>query len=217
MSNEIVSYHANDGQDVTLSADTVRRYILTGNGSASDADVMGFMALCQARGLNPLARDAYLVKYGDGPASAIVSKDYYVRTATRKETFRGFRAGVVVVNRSGEMEYREGSLVGGQTERLVGGWAEVYDSRWDVPIKAVVGIEEYGTGKSMWKSKPATMIRKVALVQALREAYPGEFAGLYDAAEMGDKGAVVATRNDEPIQFEPQPVEVAAKVVETEE
>ena len=31
---------------------------------------------------------------------------------------------------------------------------------------------------------PGTMIRKVALVQALREAFPNTFAGLYDAAEM---------------------------------
>jgi phage recombination protein Bet len=185
---------------VALSADIVRRYILTGSGGASDADVMGFMALCKARGLNPLARDAYLVKYGDGPASTIVSKDYYVRTATKKETFRGFRAGVVVVTRNGDMEYREGSLVGGQTERLVGGWAEVHDARWEMPVKAVVGIDEYGTGKSMWKTKPATMIRKVALVQALREAYPGEFAGLYDAAEMGDRGTPI-------IEIAPQDVE----------
>ena len=69
-----------------------------------------------------------------------------------------------------------------------------------VPVKAVVGIDEYGTGKSMWKTKPATMIRKVALVQALREAYPGEFAGLYDAAEMGDRGTPI-------IEIAPQDVE----------
>ena len=31
---------------------------------------------------------------------------------------------------------------------------------------------------------PATMIRKVALVQVLREAFPGTFGGLYDRSEM---------------------------------
>ncbi len=182
-----VSYTANDGTAVQLDAETVRRYILTGSGTATDADVAGFLALCRARGLNPLARDAYLVKYGDGPASAIVSKDYYIRTATAQPTFRGMRAGVVVVTKDGELVEREGALVGGQTERLVGGWAEVHDSRWTVPMRAVVALSEYDSGKSLWRSKPATMIRKVALVQALREAYPAQFAGLYDAFEMASK------------------------------
>lgn len=180
-----VSYRANDGTDVALDASTVRKFILTGSGAATDADVAGFLALCQARGLNPLARDAYLVKYGDGPASTIVSKDFYVRAATQQPTYKGMRAGVVVINRDGELVEREGALVGGQTEKLVGGWAEVHDSRWTVPVRAVVAMSEYDSGKSLWRSKPATMIRKVALVQALREAYPAQFAGLYDAAEMG--------------------------------
>lgn len=179
-----VSYTANDGTAIQLDAESVRKYVLTGSGTASDADVAGFLALCRARGLNPLARDAYLVKYGDGPASTIVSKDFYIRTATQQPTFRGMRAGVVVVTKDGELVEREGALVGGQTERLVGGWAEVHDSRWAVPVKAVVAMGEYDSGKSLWRSKPATMIRKVALVQALREAYPASFAGLYDAAEM---------------------------------
>ena len=185
MSTELaVTYTANDGTEVALDADTVRRFILTGSGNATDADVAGFLALCRARGLNPLARDAYLVKYGDGPASTIVSKDYYMRTATLQSTFQGLRAGVVVVTASGELIEREGALVGGQTERLVGGWAEVHDSRWTAPMKAVVAMSEYDSGKSLWRSKPATMIRKVAVVQVLREAYPASFAGLYDEAEM---------------------------------
>ena len=35
-----------------------------------------------------------------------------------------------------------------------------------------------------WQKMPATMIRKVALVQALREAIPEEFGGLYSPEEM---------------------------------
>ena len=49
-------------------------------------------------------------------------------------------------------------------------------------------MEEYNSHKSLWNSKPLTMIRKVALVQALREAYPDRFAGTYDQSEMGEKG-----------------------------
>ena len=37
-------------------------------------------------------------------------------------------------------------------------------------------LAEYDTGKSLWKGKKATMIRKVALVHALREAFPSTAA-----------------------------------------
>jgi hypothetical protein len=37
---------------------------------------------------------------------------------------------------------------------------------------------------SNWKSMPATMIRKVPLVQSLREAFPDEFGGMYSPEEM---------------------------------
>ena len=41
------------------------------------------------------------------------------------------------------------------------------------------------TVNSQWSKKPATMIRKVALVQALREAFPEDFGGMYSQEEVG--------------------------------
>lgn len=211
MSSGIVQYKASDGSDVKLSPQIVARYIIAGNQPATDKDIFAFMAKCQARHLNPLAGDAYMTTYrnkdGSVTSNVIVSKDYFVRTAAQQEGFDGIKAGVVVVGRDGQMVYREGSIVGRQTERLVGGWAEVYDKRRSHPSRAEVSLEEYDTGRSLWRSKPATMIRKVALVQALREAYPGAYGGIYDRDEMGEQGEA----------FEPPaPVEVPSQVVETE-
>ena len=185
----IVRYVASDGTEVKLSPAIVAKYVLTGNGEASDKDVFSFLAKCRARGLNPLAGDAYMTSYrnrdGSTSTSVIVSKDYFVRTATQQVGFDGMRAGVVVANRkTGELTYREGSIVGKNSECLVGGWAEVYDKGRRFASRAEVSLDEYDQGRSLWKSKPATMIRKVALVQALREAYPGAFGGIYDRDEM---------------------------------
>lgn len=189
MSNGIVQYKATDGSEVKLSPGIVARYIVTGNQQAPDKDVYAFMAKCQARGLNPLAGDAYMTCYrskdGSVSSSVIVSKDYFVRTATQQPSFDGMEAGVVVANKkTGELTYRPGCIVGKNSEALVGGWAEVYDKSRKHPSRAEVSFDEYNTGRSLWKSKPATMIRKVALVQAIREAYPGQFGGIYDADEM---------------------------------
>lgn len=191
----IVRYRASDGQDVELSPAGVVAYIVSGKAQPDPKDVAAFIAKCQARGLNPLAGDAYMTTYknndGTTTSSVIVSKDYFVRTATQQETFDGMRAGVTVLDSAGGMHHREGAMVL-PTETLVGGWAEVRDKRWSIPAKAEVALSEYNTGRSLWKSKPGTMIRKVALVQALREAYPNAYGGVYDASEMGEQPEPVA-------------------------
>lgn len=180
---EIVRYEASDGTPVTLSPEIVARDILGAGNDISDRQMASFIAKCQARHLNPLAGDCYLTVF-KGQATVIVSKDYFVRTATQQPTFDGIKAGVVVKTRDGELLYREGGIVGSTTERLVGGWAEVYDKGRSHPSRAEVSLAEYDQHNAMWESKPATMIRKVALVQAIREAYPGVFGGLYDRDEM---------------------------------
>lgn len=212
----IVRYTASDGTEVKLSPAIVAKYVLTGNGEASDKDVFSFLAKCRARGLNPLAGDAYMTSYrnrdGSTSTSVIVSKDYFVRTATQQPGFDGMRAGVVVANRkTGELTYREGSIVGKNSECLVGGWAEVYDKGRRFASRAEVSLDEYDQGRSLWKSKPATMIRKVALVQALREAYPGAFGGIYDRDEMPEP---VMPIPDAPTVDE-QPAEAEAVEAET--
>lgn len=189
----IVRYKASDGSEVKLSPAIVQQYIVTGGQQVDARELFAFMSKCQARGLNPLAGDAYMTTYknkrtGQVEASVIVSKDYFVRTATQQLGFDGIRAGVVVSSkRDGSLTYREGSIVGASTEVLVGGWAEVYDKARSHPSRAEVGLSEYDQKKSLWVSKPATMIRKVALVQALREAYPGAYGGIYDGSEMPEE------------------------------
>lgn len=191
--SQLVKYRANDGVEVTLTPQTVASYIATGNADADPKDVVRFMATCRARGLNPLAGDCYMTVYrnrqtGQKSVSTVVSKDYFVRTAAAQESFDGMEAGVVVYRpRTGEQEMRVGTIVGKASEQLVGGWATVYDKRRSHPTTVTVQLSEYDTGKSLWKSKPATMIRKVALVQALRETYPAQFGGVYDRDEMPDE------------------------------
>lgn len=184
---DIVRYTATDGQEIELTPEKVVSLIVSGGNEPDPRNVAQFMAKCAARGLNPLAGDAYMTTYksqrtGKVTTSVVVSKDYYMRTATQQPTYRGLRAGIAV-NNGGNLIYRDGSMLI-QGEQLLGGWAEVSDSRWEHPMRAEVSIDEYNTGKSLWADKPATMIRKVAVVQALRESYPSAYAGVYDSSEI---------------------------------
>ena len=195
-------YTAKDGTEVSLDRESVTKYVLTGNSQVSDAELATFIGVCRSRGINPVAREAYMVKYGTSPAAIIVSKDYYVRTAREQETFDGYEAGVVVARADGSVESREGSFLA-PGETLLGGWARVYDRAVAHPYCDSVSLSEYSTGKSGWARMPATMIRKVALVHALREAYPGVFAGLYDAGEM-DQARERASVPAQPVEVEGQ-------------
>jgi phage recombination protein Bet len=176
-------------EDVKLSPSIVKNYLVSGDAErVTTQEVVMFMNLCKFQHLNPFLREAYLIKYGNQPATMVTGKAAFEKRAARCSAYAGFEAGVVVYD--GEhLDYRPGALVL-PGEQLVGGWADVFVKGYERPVRAVVSLEEYigrkkdGTVNGQWASKPATMIRKVAKIQALREAFPEDFQGMYSAEEM---------------------------------
>lgn len=177
-----ITYNAN-GEEVKISPKMIKDYLVAGNGQVTDQEVVMFLSLCKFQHLNPFIREAYLIKYGTSPATVVVGKDVLLKRAMRSEKFGGLSAGVIVVNANGEIEEREGTFVL-PDEQLVGGWAKVIIKGYEVPFYSSVSMKEYSTGKSNWLTKPATMIRKVAVAQALREAFPEEMSALYEQEEV---------------------------------
>lgn len=174
------------GQEITLNAGIIKRYLVSGDADkVTDQEVLLFAKLCQYQGLNPFLREAYLVKYGSSPAQTIVSKGALEKRAARCKDYRGFEAGIIVRRPDGTIEQRPGTFYA-EDEQLVGGWAKVYVDGYVVPVEATATLREYSTGKALWASKPATMIRKVAKVCALREAFPDDMQGMYAAEELDD-------------------------------
>lgn len=166
-----------------LSAETVKNYLVNGNGNVTDQEVLMFIELCKAQHLNPFIREAYLIKFGSSPANIVVGKDVFVKRAYRNPNFDGMRAGIVVIRQDGGMDYREGSLKA-PGEILIGGWCQVYLKDIPYPVRSEVSLEEYSKSQATWKQMPCVMIRKCAIVTALREAFPEDLAGMYDSAEI---------------------------------
>ena len=71
-------------------------------------------------------------------------------------------------------------------DTLVGGWARVYRKNFKVPVEIFVSREEYDKKQSTWNAMPATMIRKTALVNALREAFPEDLSNMYTEDDGGE-------------------------------
>lgn len=207
--NALMTTFEANGNTVELDADTVRNYLTNGNGKATDQEVAMFINLCKYQGLNPFLREAYLIKYDDkAPASTVVGKDAFTRRAAQIPECKGWSAGVAVVTQKNEYQEREGTIVL-PGEKLVGGWCTVGREGWQNPFKSTVNLSEYNTGKSMWAKMPATMIRKVAIVQALREAFPDKFQGMYDQSEMGADGTL--PENELPQNTAQMPIDAAKK------
>lgn len=208
-----MKYIAN-GEEVKLTPSFVKQYLVSGDASAvTNAEVIQFMTLCKYQHLNPFLREAYLIKYGSQPATLVTGKDTFLKRAYRNKNYKGKASGIIVKTKDGKVDYRDGSFYERDVETIVGGWAKIFIEGRE-PEMNTVSFEEYagrkkdGTLNSQWASKPATMIRKVAVVQALREAFPEDFGGLYSPEEMGD--AVEAI----PAQDAPIEVPSEAKVVE---
>lgn len=179
----LVEYTVESGSTLRISPRDVRAYLVNGNAPVTDGEVMMFLALCKENKLNPFTRECYLIKYGQNPANMVIAKDVYMKRAKRNPNYKGHKAGICYINKDGEYAEREGTILL-PNETLVGGWAEVYMSNLDVPQRVTASLVENSKGQSTWKTMPALMIRKVALVQALREIMPEELGGLYDVDEM---------------------------------
>ena len=89
----------------------------------------------------------------------------------------------IIVERDGNLVEIEGS-VKLKKDILIGGWCEVYRNDRKFPIKSSVALEEYSKSQSTWKTMPMVMLKKCAMVTALREAFPEDLQGLYDSCEI---------------------------------
>lgn len=197
MANEVAKKDATmttykvNGEEVQLSIPMIKKYLVSGNGQITDQEAMMFLSLCRFQKLNPFVKDAYCIKYGNSdPATLVIGKDVYTKRAEQNPKYNGMEHGVIVMTADGEVKERAGSFYIKGKEELVGGWAKVYIKGREVPQFDTVTFSEYagykkdGSLNSNWSKRPGTMIEKVAIMHALRNAFPNDFQGLYIQEEM---------------------------------
>lgn len=182
------------GTHIELDLQFVKRYLVRGNpDKITDQEIVFFMNTCKMQKLNPLvAGEVYCIKFGNDPAQMVVGKGAYLRRAFEHPDYLCKEDGIVVV-RGNDILQKEGCcLYPGET--LLGGWCRVHFIRNGKERTAFkeVQLAEYDKGQANWKSKPATMINKVAISQCVREAFPKDYEGLYSEEEMIASGAIPA-------------------------
>ena len=175
---------------------------------ASKGDLQVFFHQAQRTGLDPFARQIYMIERGG--------------RQTIQTSIDGFR---IVAQRSGNY--------GGQTSAEWCGedgvWKDVWLSK-TFPVAARVGVyykdsphptyavakwDSYAQATSpMWKKMPDLMLAKCAEALALRKAFPNDLSGLYTNDEMAQADSQIKAEVIKPVK----PADLAeAQVVEYSE
>lgn len=148
----------------------------------SQQEKLQFIEVAQAFRLNPFRREIHVAVYGEGEyrrMSIVVGYQVYLDRAERTGQLDGWRAWV------------EGQ--GEDMKALV----EIHRKDWHSPFvhevywKEAVQRKRDGQPTSFWTKMPKFQLKKVAISQGFRLAFPSELGGMpYDPAELPDAESV---------------------------
>jgi len=115
---------------------------------------------CKSLGLDPQKGECHFVKYGTRPGQVVTDYKEYLKRAEGTGMLNGWKV----------------SLDNGQkhTAAVITIWRK----DWEEPLVWEVDREEFDKGQSTWKSMPKFMLKKVAIAQGMRLAFPEEVGNL---------------------------------------
>jgi len=157
MSQEIAVKGQSEEQMMELSKEDVKQYIAP---NATDTELYFFMNIAQSYGLNPFKREIHFVKYGNQPGQTIVGYETYIKRAERTGLLDGWSVWVDKDN------------VG---EKAI---IEIHRKDRSHPFQWEVYRKEFDKQQSTWKAMPYFMLKKVAMSQGFRLAFPEEVGGM---------------------------------------
>ena len=178
MDNIVLATAAENGF-TAAQVDLIRQ---TAAKDCTDTEVAMLLVTAQRAGLDPLARQIYMISRWDAKARRNI--------ATPQTSIDGYRliadrTGMYAPGREPTFTYAaEGELVSATAfvKKWVGGqWHEVAATAfWDEYVQAT----KDGKPSFMWAKMPHTMLAKCAEALALRRAFPANLSGLYTDDEM---------------------------------
>ena len=154
--------------------------------NATDTEFQMLIEMGKSTALNPFLKELWLVKYGTGPAQIFIGRDGY-RIAAQRQPDYDYHLVDAVYSKdkfqmmNGEVQHQYQI---GDRGLLIGAYCVVKRKSASRTMYVFVELKEYDLKQGLWKTKPATMIKKVAEAQAIRMAFQSTFAGSYAEEEL---------------------------------
>lgn len=184
---EYVPYGASDKIKLTVHIIQNLIAVRTKSGkTCSEKDAIKFLAMCQAKRLNPFEGDCFLIGYDgkDGPQFALVTAHQtYLKRAELHPEFDGMESGLIIIEGE-QMKEIEGDFYMPDSQKVVGGWARVFFKGRSHPMYKRLRLSRFQKGFGVWQEDGAGMICKCAEADALRSSFPTMLGGLYMREEM---------------------------------
>jgi phage recombination protein Bet len=174
---------------VKVDEKTIMDYLVGSETKLTESQKKLFISLAIKNNLDPFKREIYAIPYGN-KMSVVTGYEVYLKRAEASKMLDGWKCWI-----EGEKD-------------LLKAVVEITRKDWSKPFVHEVFMSEYNTKQGLWNTKPMTMLKKVAIAQAFRLAFPNELGGMiYTADEMQDA---------QPIEKESQVKELPEEVQKEE-
>ena len=149
--------------------------------NATDSEFRLLLHLAKEYELDPMKREIWLVKYKENPAQIFVGRDGYLTLAHRSGFFKGMETNVERIDEKLRIVDKYKKVIF-EREFSYKATCKVYRTDREMPMIKTCYENEYSTGRSLWLTKPRTMMEKVPQAQALRAAF--NISGVYAPEEL---------------------------------
>ena len=184
-----------------VDEETLKLFLNTAAPGLPPAEQIAFIQVAKAYNLDPFKREIYAVPYGQGDKrrlTIITGYEVYLKRAERTGLLDGWEATIEgefekyqttrdIRKHDGTIWKKTVTAVRPKDGKPVVAKITIHRIDRAYPTVWEVDFDEYYQNNEMWDSKPRTMIKKVAIAQGFRLAFPDELGGMpYTSDELPD-------------------------------
>lgn len=159
--SEELARQGEKGIAVPVTMQTIKDFLFSSGTKLSDQQQSMFMQLAMRNQLDPFKREIYAIAYGSN-FNIVTGYQVYIQRAEA----------------SGKLDGWECVALRDDSGHLYGARITIYRKDFSHPFIWEVALAEFDKGVSGWKTMPEFLIKKVAIGQGFRLAFPNELAGM---------------------------------------
>lgn len=142
---------------------------------ANDMELMYFLNVCKSVDLNPFNKEIWAYKDTKGNLLTFAGRDGFLAKAQQNSLFGGMRSSEVCENDDISIDIPNGVVnhkINPKSPRgaIIGSYAIVFRKGGECTVEWS-DFASYNKGYNVWKSDPASMIKKVSESHALKKAF----------------------------------------------